>query len=136
MKSIKPGRGPSRQSFVMGIFAAVFGVFWTIMAVFMRAYIMVPFGICFVGIVIYYAIYAHHNATAEDRYSIVDIVDAEEERDPLNEIYGRKREKDDDQTIEESADVGISRDGYCPYCGSPVQKGFVFCSKCGKRIPE
>ena len=136
MKSIKPGRGPSRQSFVVGIFVIIFAIFWTIMALSMGAYIMVPFGILFIGIAIYQAIYAHHNATAEDRYSIIDIVDAEEESDPLNEIYGRKREKTDDQRRMESAESGISSDGYCPYCGSPVQKGFAFCSKCGKKLPE
>lgn len=24
--------------------------------------------------------------------------------------------------------------GYCPYCGSPVEKGHGFCSVCGKRL--
>jgi len=32
MKSIKPGRGPSMMGGIAGVFVAVFGVFWTIMA--------------------------------------------------------------------------------------------------------
>lgn len=37
------------------------------------------------------AVYSYHNATAKDRYSIFDIVDENEEKDPLNEQYGRKK---------------------------------------------
>ena len=33
MKSIKPGRGPSRQSAVMSVFMAIFGVIWTVIAI-------------------------------------------------------------------------------------------------------
>ena len=32
LKSIKPGRGPSAMSAFGGIIAALFGVFWTVMA--------------------------------------------------------------------------------------------------------
>ena len=24
--------------------------------------------------------------------------------------------------------------GYCPYCGSPLEKGFKFCGVCGRRL--
>ena len=42
------------------------------------------------GMAIYAAVYNHHNATSKDRYSFFDIVDEDEEADPLNERYGKK----------------------------------------------
>ena len=90
MKSIKPGRGPSKMSAVASIAAALFGVFWCILAASIGAGFMVPFGLIFIGMAIYSAVYHNHNATSEDRYSLIDIVDEDEEPDPLNEKYGRK----------------------------------------------
>ena len=30
---------------------------------------------------------------------------------------------------------GYSRSfGYCPYCGSPLEKGFKYCGVCGRRL--
>ena len=75
MRSIKPGRGPSMMSGVSGIFAALFGVFWTIIAVSMGAFIMVPFGLIFIGIAVTQAIYNIKNATSKNRYSAFDITD-------------------------------------------------------------
>ena len=40
-------RGPSFASGVGSIFAAIFGVFWTITAATMGAFIMIPFGLLF-----------------------------------------------------------------------------------------
>lgn len=133
MKSIKPGRGPSKMGAVGSIGAALFGVFWCIVALSMGAWFMVPFGLIFIGISVYQAIYHSHNATAEDRYSLIDIVDSDEERDPLNEKYGRK-------TVSESMDSSDNISGnsvdYCPYCGKPVNGDFDFCPKCGKKLPD
>lgn len=50
MKSIKPGRGPSKLSTVGSICVAIFGVFWCIMAGAMGAWFMIPFGLIFVGV--------------------------------------------------------------------------------------
>ena len=52
MKSVKPGRGPSMMGGIIGIFVALFGVFWTVMAIASGAAIMAPFGIIFVVIAI------------------------------------------------------------------------------------
>lgn len=75
MKSIKPGRGPSKLNMVSAIGAAVFGVFWCVFAVAIGGGFMLPFGIIFIVIAIAMAVYSYHNATAKDRYSIFDIVD-------------------------------------------------------------
>ena len=132
MKSIKPGRGPSKMSAVGSIFVAVFGVFWCVAAAAMGGYIMIPFGILVIGLSLYSAFYNYHNATSEDRYSVLDIVDENEEPDPLNEKYGRARD------IEEfsSNDASGTKASFCPYCGEPVNGTFDFCPKCGKKLPD
>ena len=57
MKSIKPGRGPSFMGGVMGIAGALFGVFWTVMAIAGGAWFMAPFGLIFIGVAVFNAIY-------------------------------------------------------------------------------
>ena len=126
MKSIKPGRGPSKMSAVGSIFAAVFGVFWCIAAGAIGAWFMIPFGLCFIGFAIYNAVYHSHNATSENRYSAFDIVDSEEEPDPLGEKNGHSA----------SDDAPGTGAAYCPYCGKPVEGDFDFCPKCGKKLPD
>lgn len=111
-----------------GVAAVIFGIFWCIFAVAMGAWIMIPFGFIFIGMAVYNVKYHHHNATSEDRYSIIDIVDEDEEPDPLNERYGRKT-----SLIRE--ENGTSAD-YCPFCGRSVDTGFNFCPKCGKKLPD
>ena len=130
MKSIKPGRGPSRMHMVSSIGAALFGVFWCIIAVSIGAVIMLPFGLIFIGIAVYNAWYSYHNATAEDRFSVIDIVDEVEEVDPLNVKYGRKREE-----VSVMENNGTSAE-YCPYCGKELSSDFEFCPKCGKKLPD
>lgn len=120
MKSIKPGRGPSKMNAVGGIIAAVFGVFWCVLACSIGCYFMIPFGLLFIGFAIYIAVYNGHNASSKDRYSIIDIVDDEEESDPHNEKYERGEEKN----------------LYCPYCGRKIDSDYEFCPKCGKKLPE
>ena len=52
MKSVKPGRGPSAMSAVTGALVALFGVFWTIIAISAGGWFMAPFGIIFVIIAV------------------------------------------------------------------------------------
>ncbi len=118
MKSIKPGRGPSMMSGIGSVCAGLFGVFWTIMAASMGAAMMIPFGLIFIGIAVVQAIYNFKNATGENRYSVIDIVDEDEEIDPLNERFGRKEGSE-----------------FCPYCGIKVSSEFEFCPKCGNKLP-
>lgn len=133
MKSIKPGRGPSRMNAAGNIFAAAFGVVWCIIAGSMGAGFMIPFGILFVGFAVYQAVYHNHNATSDDRYSMFDIVDSDEEADPLNEKYACQ--KGNDSFNEENDTLETSME-YCPYCGKQVAADFKFCPKCGKGLPD
>ena len=137
MKSIKPGRGPSKMSAIGGFGAALFGVFWCIVAASMGGWIMFPFGLIFVGIALYGAYYNYKNATSENRYSVIDIVDGQEEPDPLNVMYGNK-ESINNQGIINNQDMGEfnASVAFCPYCGTSVQAKFEFCPKCGKQLPK
>ena len=85
MKSIKPGRGPSAMGGIGSAAAALFGVFWTLAAASMGAPVFfVLFGIVFILLGVVQAIYHFRNATGENRYSEFDIVDSDEEPDPLD----------------------------------------------------
>ncbi len=132
MKSIKPGRGPSMMGGVGAVAGALFGVFWTIAAASMGAVFMVPFGLIFIGIAVFQAIYNFKNATGETRYSAFDIVDEYEEVDPLNERFGKKRTSETE--FYEKAEIDDESE-FCPYCGVKVSKDFEFCHKCGKKLP-
>lgn len=129
MKSIKPGRGPSFMSGIGALFAGLFGVFWTIMACAMGAWFMAPFGLIFIGIAVANAIYAFKNATSENRYSSFDIVDSDEESDPLHEKYGKVV-----TNVKESTEKK-AESRYCPWCGAKVEGDYVFCNSCGKKLP-
>ena len=102
MKSIKPGRGPSAMGAMGNVFAAVFGVFWTVMAASMGAYMMVPFGLVFIAAAVAGAVYNYKNATGKNRYSTYDIVDSEEEPDPLSSSF--KTEQQDNIHTHNSAE--------------------------------
>lgn len=124
MKSVKPGRGPSMMGGIFSAFAALFGVFWMIMASSMGAGFMSLFGLIFIAIAIIQAVYHFKNATSENRYSTFDIVDASEESDPFHVQLGNKEPEK------------IASDcKFCPYCGTAVEEAFEYCHKCGKRLP-
>lgn len=142
MKSIKPGRGPSMMGGIGSIFAALFGVIWTIVALSSGAGIFALFGVCFIGLAIFQAVYNIRNATSENRYSEFDIVDSCEEEDPWNRRFGAER--DARQCPEQSASSQPPEqtppvDGafrFCPYCGKPLGGDFRFCPHCGRELPE
>jgi len=65
MKSVKPGRGPSMMGGVGAIGAGLFGIIWTFGAASMGAPgFFVLFGIVFIGISIFSAVYNLKNATS------------------------------------------------------------------------
>ncbi len=158
MKSIKPGRGPSMMGGIGSVFAALFGVFWTIMAINIGGGFMAIFGLIFIGMAFVMAVYNFKNATGENRYSSYDIVDENEEIDPFNERFGKKYSqkkfeaggydnedsKDSYNRNDYNADIlgkvdsneKNSDDSYfCPYCGAPVEGDYAYCNKCGKKLP-
>ena len=81
---------------IASIAAIVFGILWTIMAY--RIVSALPlgglnifplFGVVFVILSIAMAAYNFRNATAKDKYSIVEIATNDVEPDALNEQFGR-----------------------------------------------
>jgi len=94
---------------------------------------MIPFGLLFIGFSLYITIFHKHNATAEDRYSLVDIVDSREESDLLNDIYGSRNVNIDGKDISGIPGTSVA---FCPYCGVKVEGNFDFCPRCGKKLPD
>jgi len=139
LKRIKPGRGPSGMSFIGSIVVVIFGVFWTIMAASITAgspfgiigIIFPLFGVLFIILGVVQAIYHYKNATGKDRYSIIDIVDSNEEGDPSDNWI--KNRNEGDMETQNSINSEIN---YCPYCGAKANNDYTFCPKCGKSIKE
>jgi len=157
LKSIKPGRGPSAMSAFGGIIAALFGVFWTVMASRMGAPFPFPlFGVLFTILAIAGVFYNYKNAISRDRMSLFDITDNDEERDPFHEYVINKadsrnndmesnrnyRDMDHEDTRYRDMEYKDIRDeteereiaNYCPYCGKKVKKDYMFCPKCGRDV--
>ena len=129
MKSVKPGRGPSAMGAVGSVIAVIFGIFWTITAVSMGAPFFFPlFGVLFIILGVVQAVYHFKNATGENRYSSFDIVEDDEEPDPLNARFG------DAPRDGPAPEVGDFR--FCPYCGAKLGADFTYCGKCGRKLPD
>ena len=117
MKSVKPGRGPSIMSGVAAAGVAFFGVIWVVAVLSIGApWFMAAFGVVFILIAIGSAAYSFYSGTAQNRPSVVDIVDDSEEPDPLNQVFHNKK--------------------YCLQCGEPVLPSARFCSGCGQKLSE
>lgn len=112
---------------IVGIAAALFGVFWTVMTIVMEAWFMTPFGIIFIAIAVINTIYNFKNATGKNRYSEYDITDANEEPDPWDEHFGSNEKSEFPEQIKKGK--------YCPYCGAKAESDFKFCADCGRELP-
>ncbi len=86
------------------------------------------FGVVFIVIAIAMAVYHFKNATGKNRYSSFDIVDSEEEPDPLNVRYG----SDPQEKASEKADAPA----FCPYCGNDLKEDHIYCDRCGKKVAK
>jgi len=128
LKSIKPGRGPSFMGAIGSVIAVIFGIGWIGFADNMGAptFFMI-FGVLFIIMGIANVIYNLTNATSKNRFSTFDIVDGDEERDPLDPNKTKKKEQS-----------GSLLDAfvYCPYCGARNKDNFEYCVKCGKSLPK
>lgn len=125
MKSIKPGRAPSFMGGIVSIAAAVFGVIWMIIAVYIGAGAFSLVGLVVVFIAIVQAVYNFRNATSKNRYSAFDITEDGEEPDPLAGRFG-------------GADAPQAQSGgsrFCPYCGAEVKGDYKYCNSCGRELP-
>lgn len=132
MKSIKPGRGPSMMGAVGGLFAVLFGVVWTMLAMSMGApTLFALFGVFFVCFALVQAVYNYKNATSKNRYSSFDITDHSEEPDPLNSRFsGDCADNCDHRT------GGSQANAYCPWCGRKLDQDFQYCPTCGRELPK
>ncbi len=101
------------------VFAALFGVVWTVIAGRIMPF-MALFGIIFILMAVVNAVYNFKNATGENRYSEYDITEDGEETDPFNEMF-QNAKKDFDGA-------------FCPYCGAKVEKEHIYCNRCGKKL--
>ncbi len=132
MKSIKPGRGPSAMGAIGGIFAAIFGVFWTIMAARTGApKIFAMFGVLFVVMAIVQVVYNYKNASGRNRMSVYDITDEHEEKDPVDKYIKYKEINEDDYN---NGNISGHGEKFCPYCGKELKGDFQYCPKCGREV--
>ena len=100
------------------VIAVVFGIFWTVSAASMGAPISFSiFGVLFVIVGIVQAVYNLKNPAGKKRYSAFDIVDGEEEPDPLNQRFGGQPP----EAVATSGPEGPQR--YCPNCGAKMDGG-------------
>ena len=114
------------------VVAIIFGIFWTIMAASMGAPVFFPiFGVIFILLGVVQAVYHFKNATGKERFSEFDIVDSQEEPDPLERRFGQEQEPWEEPPQREDA----AQAAYCPYCGAKAEPGFVNCAKCGRKLP-
>ena len=94
MKSVKPGRGPSFMNGVGYVAAAVFGIFWMILAGGIGAPgLFVAFGAIFVLMAVAGAIYQFSNATRKNRFSAFDITDEQEEAGRAEPVLRQERRR-------------------------------------------
>lgn len=99
---------------VGSIFAAVFGVFWTMMTINMGTPIFFSmFGVVFVGMGIAQFVIHIKNATGRNPMSLYEITD---DRDDLEQY------------------TSTGKVNYCPNCGKKLNGTFKFCPTCGKEI--
>ncbi len=125
MKSVKQGREPSFISGVVGIAAALFGLFWTYTVFSNGGGMFGLFGLIFVVIGILNSVRGFRNAFSKNRTSEYDFVDESEEPDPWNERFGNSEHSDFPK--------GSS---FCPYCGNDVESDYTFCNNCGRKLPD
>lgn len=117
--------------------AVVFGIIWTLSAMSMGAPgFFALFGIVFIGVGIVNTIYNYKNATGKNRFSAFDITDGSEESDPLDEYFAGERQRGEKTTFQSRGFTVEERNNFCPYCGNKVADDYVFCSNCGKQLPQ
>lgn len=115
------------MSGIMSLLVAAFGVVWTLVAASMGGGIFALFGVIFIIMAIVQAVYNFKNAGSENRYSAFDIVDGEEEPDPLNRRFSSDFDSEYTPSYTEDA-------LFCPYCGKRTKADHSFCAYCGKEL--
>ena len=104
----------SRMGIVFSVFFILFAIFWTVMAVSMPgpSPIFVLFGILFIMLAVY-RLYMSLRKTPEPPRVDTAFRTVPDEGEPVHRV---------------------SPNGYCPYCGTPLDSDYEYCPLCGKRI--
>ncbi len=136
MKSIKPGRYNSGQGVLRDIVGIVFVVFWIGTAVTMGAPIIFPVMGGGMLLMLVSDLYKNlHNITNKNRYSEFDIVDSDEEYDPMNKRVEHNSRDYINRDYENENRDEYGEMLYCPYCGAKLMGDFKYCPECGMKLP-
>ena len=132
MYSLKPGRGPSLIGAVVALVIGVpFCIFWISIAVTKHAPVFfVFFGLAFLVLTLVMVGMGFYNATSRNRISQYDITSSGEERDPFERLASSPTSGSDPGSA--SAGGAHPAEGFCPFCGAKLDRGFNYCPKCGK----
>lgn len=98
----------------VSVFTIAFGIFWCIMAASMGGWIMVPFGLIFVGMAVYRL--------------VVLLKLTKEEKKPREPWETPVRPREDAPRKRDTSG------NFCPYCGEKTEGNFTFCPNCGRRL--
>jgi hypothetical protein len=90
------------------------------------------FGVLFVIAGIASAVYNYKNARGRDRFSIIDIVDKQEEGDQADAWI--KQEPGQEAPAKESPPHPAGK--FCTECGQRLEGNFAFCPGCGKNLSK
>lgn len=108
---------------ISGLFYVIFGIVWMSMASSMPSVMGVPFML--VGLLIILA-------------GLYNIARRGKEKGPQRPAAGGPVHGEPETEVPRSDVVpdirGGDSNGYCPYCGSPLQRGFLYCGVCGRRL--
>jgi len=97
------------------LFGILFAVVWCIIAASMGAWVMLLFGIPFVGLMVFHTVMGVKHMNAEKRRHTTA------EREPWEQQEAPQRP------------AGEAKNGFCPYCGSSLEESFAFCPHCGRK---
>lgn len=98
----------------VSVFTIAFGMFWCIVAASIGGWIMVPFGLIFVGLAIY-------------RLAVL-LKLTKEEKKP-REPWETPVHSGENAPRKSNASCS-----FCPYCGEKTEEKFTYCPNCGRRI--
>ena len=133
MYSVKPGRGPSLMGGIGALIGIVFVFGWIALAQVINAPpLFTAFGFLMLVLLICQAIYQFYNATQRHRLSSLDVVQDQEEFDPIARAMGYDQKSSQNPPPPPASSPDAAK--YCPYCGSPLQADFEYCPQCGKDI--
>jgi hypothetical protein len=127
---IKPGRSVSVIGIVAGIIITIGGILWIALLLKLSSednemepgvVFLLIFGIMFVILAITITVFHVRNTSAKNRPSILDIEEV------TGEEINAKASIENQTTL----DGKIS---FCPYCGKPFKKDFLYCQYCGKKM--